>query len=189
MTKNILTAENKEIVKTMAEKRASGDLFMQDEFYQEGCIALIRAGKSYDSSRGVPFWGYASCVVEHAMSKALSDISQIVSNSLEPEDSAVLYEDEDMLIQIEDCSQPTPYKRCEISDSRNAVRHLVEQLPNKERVAVTLFYGLDGLFERPLESIGDELGCSVEGARKICARGVERLRGWLDSYQYSLWAA
>ncbi len=189
MTKNILTEENKDIVKAMAEKRASGDMFMQDEFYQEGCIALIRAAKSYDSSRGVPFWGYASYVVKHAMSKALSDISQIVSNSLEPEDSAVLYEDEVVLFQVEDCSQPTPYKMCEMSDSQNAVRHLVSQLPYKERVAITLFYGLDGLYERPLESIGDELGCSVEGARKICARGVERLRGWLAKPQYNLWAA
>ena len=187
------TKENMKFLKALARKRSRYCKDLTNDLIQEGYLALNKAIDTFNPKLGVPFWGYATCVVNRAMSKTLRNMTQIIATSLNEETQACQVfstdsDDDCQRKEICDCEHPTPQERYEMSDSIAIVRYLVEQLPNKERVAVTLSYGLDGLYERNLADIADELDCSVEGARKILGRGTERLRGWLSSPQYSLCA-
>ena len=193
MAKNIFTAENLKLVSNLAKERAGNRIDLRDDLFQEGCLALINAVDSFNPQQGVPFLGYARIVLSHAMSKAARNINQVLSISLEEEfDTCPVIpidgDDEYPQRDICDCEHPTPYERYELANTRAVVRKLVKQLPDNECKAVTLLFGLDGLYERSLERIGDELGCSIEGARKTCARGIKRLQVWLSCPEYSLCA-
>lgn len=193
MAKNIFTAENLKLVSKLANERAGNRKDLRDDLFQEGCLALINAVESYNTQLGVPFLGYAKIVLSHAMSKAARNINQVLSVSLDEEfDTCPIIsidgDDDYPQRDICDCEHPTPYERYELANTRAAVRKLVKQLPDKECKAVTLLFGFDGLYERSLECIGEELDCSIEGARKACNRGIKRLHTWLSRPEYSLCA-
>lgn len=60
-----------------------------------------------------------------------------------------------------------------IAHSRTeVVRRCLEQLPDKERVAVLMFY----LEERPLEEVARVLGCGLAGAKSRVHRGRHKLK-------------
>lgn len=193
MAKNIFTAENLKLVSILANKRAGNRKDLRDDLFQEGCLALVNAVESYNPQLGVPFYGYAKAVLHHAMSKAARNINQVLSVSLEEEfDTCPIIpidgDDDYPQKDICDFERPTPYERYESANTRAAVRKLVKQLPDKECKAVTLLFGFDGLYERSLECIGEELDCSIEGTRKACNRGIKRLHAWLSRPEYSLCA-
>lgn len=78
------------------------------------------------------------------------------------------------------CEGLMPYLRDKEFEERLATaKEMVGYLQPKERLAITMLFELDGLYERPLTAVADELGCSVEGARKICDRGLKTIREWL----------
>lgn len=196
MAQNIFTAENLKLVNNLAKKIAGNREDLRDDLTQEGRIALLKAAETFNPSFGVPFCGYAYNVLKNAMLKALKNINQVVSVSLDEDEEdntcslIPIDGDEDYPQKdICDCDNPTPSESYELKDTCATVRQKVNLLPFKERVAVSLSFGLDGLYERSLECIADELGCSTEGARKICAKGLNRLRIMLSSPQYSLCAA
>lgn len=191
MSKNIFTAENLKLVSKLANERAGYRKDLRDDLFQEGCLALINAVESYNPQLGVSFLGYAKTVLLHAMSKAARNINQVLSVSLEEEfDTCPIIpidgDDDYPQRDICDCEHPTPYERYESANTRAAVRKLVKQLPDKEYKAVTLLFGFDGLYERSLECISEELDCSIEGARKACNRGIKRLHARLSRPEYGL---
>jgi RNA polymerase sigma factor (sigma-70 family) len=46
------------------------------ELMQEGVVGLLRALERYDAALGVPFWGYASWWVRHAMQQLVSELTR-----------------------------------------------------------------------------------------------------------------
>ncbi len=46
------------------------------ELIQEGVVGLLRALERYDSSLGVPFWGYAAWWVRHAMQQLIAELTR-----------------------------------------------------------------------------------------------------------------
>jgi RNA polymerase primary sigma factor len=46
------------------------------ELMQEGVVGLLRALERYDPSLGVPFWGYASWWVRHAMQQLIAELTR-----------------------------------------------------------------------------------------------------------------
>lgn len=55
----------------------------------------------------------------------------------------------------------------------------VEGLPERERLAVKLYYGLDGHDKRTLELVGDELNVTRERARQIIFAAIKKIRSRL----------
>jgi DNA-directed RNA polymerase sigma subunit (sigma70/sigma32) len=48
------------------------------ELMQEGVVGLLRALERYDPEQGVPFWGYASWWVRHAMQQLIAELTRPV---------------------------------------------------------------------------------------------------------------
>lgn len=46
------------------------------ELLQEGVVGLLRALERYDPDRGVPFWGYATFWVRHAMQQLVAELTR-----------------------------------------------------------------------------------------------------------------
>lgn len=65
------------LVSGMARTYRSGQVQRQ-ELLQEGVVGILRALERYDADRGVPFWGYASWWVRHAMQQLVSELTRPV---------------------------------------------------------------------------------------------------------------
>ena len=195
----------------MAKRNAAKFKCSQDDLFQVGFLALDFAAKNFNPSKGL-FMNYSFTVVNNAMLNAAKHINQVYSEDAEDDtDMSEMLEkkndpkteketkwicpftpidnDEDSPhMEICDCDNLTPSESFELADMRAAVKYLVNRLPDKERIAVSKMYGFDGLYERTLENVAEELGFSKEAARKSCNRGVERLRGWLSEPRYGFCA-
>ncbi|MCW2993080.1 MAG: hypothetical protein JWQ18_575 [Conexibacter sp.] len=64
-------------VAAMARTYRSGQV-QQQELLQEGVVGVLRAVDRFDPARGVPFWGYATWWVRHAMQQLVSELTRPV---------------------------------------------------------------------------------------------------------------
>ena len=185
---NIFSCEIQKIVKSLARRFAGKHKDLRDDLVQEGYLILREASENYDPQRGVPFEGFAYVVLRHALPKVAKRITQVISTeeeyTMDSLDELLAFEAER---NVRDFTL-TPCERFELEDTRRAIRNAVELLPHNERIAVSQLYGLDGLYERKLTNIAEELHCSVEGASKICDRAVNRLRVSFGGPEYRLCA-
>jgi RNA polymerase primary sigma factor len=65
------------LISGMARTYRSGQVHRQ-ELLQEGVVGVLRALERFDVERGVPFWGYASWWVRHAMQQLVSELTRPV---------------------------------------------------------------------------------------------------------------
>jgi RNA polymerase primary sigma factor len=72
--------------------------------------------------------------------------------------------------------QETPEDEVTYSLQEKALRHAVEELPEREREIIKLRYGLNGDHDpKSLDAIGRELGITRERVRQIEAAALEQL--------------
>lgn len=182
----ISSKEIEKIVKAFARKYSGNCEMLQDDLVQEGNLLLYKAAKVYDPQRCDRFAGFACYVLNQALPKVAKRMTRVLGGPdvIETLEKGTVYEAASHVI---DCS-PSPFETYELTDSRRAIRQAVKLLPRNERIAVSLYYGLDGFCERPYCSIAEELGCSVEGARKTCNRALNKLRVYFGVPNYRLCA-
>ena len=70
---------------------------------------------------------------------------------------------------------PGPEDEVHISLREQALRHALEELPERERTVVALRYGIDGGEPTPLREIGRRLGITPERVRQIESKALGRL--------------
>ncbi len=70
---------------------------------------------------------------------------------------------------------PEPEDVVHISLREQALRHALQELPERERTVVTLRYGIDGGEPTPLREIGRRLGITPERVRQIESKALGRL--------------
>lgn len=182
----VSSKEIEKIVKSFARKYSGTDKFLQDDLVQEGYLSLYKAAKVYDPQRCDCFAGFASYVLNQTLPKVAKRITRVLvgPDVIETLEKGEVHE---AASRVLDCS-PTPCEQYELTEALNNIRHAVKLLPRNERIAVSLYYGLDGFCERPYISIAEELGCSVEGARKTCERAINKLRVYFCVPNYRLCA-
>src|SRR6185503_4554689 len=70
---------------------------------------------------------------------------------------------------------PGPEDEVHISLREQALRHALNELPERERTVVALRYGIDGGEPTPLREIGRQLGITPERVRQIESKALGRL--------------
>jgi RNA polymerase primary sigma factor len=70
---------------------------------------------------------------------------------------------------------PDPEDVVHISLREQALRHALEELPERERTVVAMRYGLGGGEPTPLREIGRRLGITPERVRQIESKALGRL--------------
>jgi RNA polymerase primary sigma factor len=64
------------LIGSVARNYRSSRQITRTELVQEGVVGLLRALERYDSSLGVPFWGYASWWVRQAMQQLTAELTR-----------------------------------------------------------------------------------------------------------------
>lgn len=136
------------------------------DMISEGCIGLIKAAKTYDSSKGFRFLTYAGDAIAQAVVKAIESYKRYEHDSLD--DAIYGGETEtsqrDVLISKDVQGDDTVFF--------NQVRDILDCLNDRERMIITLRFW-DGF---TYDAIGLRAGISRERVRQIEARALRKLR-------------
>jgi RNA polymerase sporulation-specific sigma factor len=158
---NRLMARHDGLVNAVVRQQVLGDLPF-DEALQAGRIGLWRAILGYDPQRGTAFSSYAwPCIMRQLWREVKAYHCQPPArpgDSLGP-----------------DC-EPDPAALWEKREVQQALRDLVQRLPQRMRQVIVLRYGLDGSPPATYRQIGARLGFSHELARLLHCDALVWLR-------------
>jgi len=164
-----------------------------------GNLGLFEAAKRFDATRGIKFISFAVWYVRAELQKALNDLGRTVripshktmtegklystiSTSTPVGDSEDSESYSDRYLPDE---KGLPYN--ELEDLKHELAKALNNLKPKQKLAVTMFYGIGYEYPKPMEQIADELEVTGERARQLVRQGECALRklsgiGILEKY-------
>lgn len=155
-------------------------------YYDFGLEGLINASKKFDAGQDIKFSTFACVCIKNMIARCLyfktlpknfnehgADIS--LNYLIGEGDNAVEYGDyiPDQKVNVEDEIE----KKLEIERLLNAVDNLENE---QDKLAIKMYYGLDGYSEGTLESIANVVGCTRERIRQRVARAKRNLKRLLE---------
>ena len=146
-------------------------------------IGLFEAAERFDSSKNVKFVTFAVWYIRAELQKALNDMSRTVripSHRTKTEE----YSTKSIHTPVGDDENKETYadryleaessrSARDINDLRFDLQRALSQLPEKQREALTRFYGIDREYAQCMEQIAEELNVSGERARQL-VRAAEK---------------
>lgn len=167
-----------------------------EDLEQEGRLGLLEAIKHFKPERGAKFSTFATWRIYGRVKRALRHDGLILlptDRTFEEEGKmprvamsldARLADGRNMAegghtaqtfgdyLQAPDDTEAEIIARLDAAD----LRAMVDEIPIRERTAISLHYGLDGEGSRTLKEIATLLGCSSSQSHNLVARGLRRLR-------------
>jgi RNA polymerase primary sigma factor len=201
--RNRLIEESLHLVLAIAPRYASQRVDLLD-LVQEGNLGLLCA---IDTCSGIKesYTAYISNVIRHAISAAMDNALPIriprstLQKARKQQAASELYEMQPLSLDMPLRDQPeccfgdlleAPAERASLSpEEAEQLRHQVEQLldplPEQERRALQLHFGLDedDQHEHSFEEIAAKLGIHESTARAVIARGLLMLKGQRETPQ------
>lgn len=172
-----LAGANLRFVVSVARRYRGHGLPMAD-LVNEGNLGLLRAAERFDETRGVRFISYAHWWVRRAIVEAIDR-----HEGRGGRDAPLLSLDEPIVggggtLQevLADPRDEGPERGVVRRALRNALEAGLTDLPERERLVLRRYYGLDGDGSETLAEIARALGVSRERARQLRDRGLARLR-------------
>ncbi len=146
-----------------------------EDYFQEGVLGLSHALRKFDASRGLQFSTYAVWWIRKYVGKAAS--KQLKYSSSPSLQDPVGEDGESQRGDL--LSDPLAEDPSEQTDRRllaERIRELVRRLPERQRRAVELRFGLRGGTPLTYQETGAAMGVSCERARVLCARALASIR-------------
>jgi RNA polymerase primary sigma factor len=146
-------------------------------------IGLFEAAERFDSSKNVKFVTFAVWYIRAELQKALNDMSRTVripSHRTKTEE----YSTKSIHTPVGDDENKETYadryleaessrSARDINDLRFDLQRALSQLPEKQREALTRFYGIDREYAQCMDQIAEELNVTGERARQL-VRAAEK---------------
>ena len=146
-------------------------------------IGLFEAAERFDSSKNVKFVTFAVWYIRAELQKALNDMSRTVripSHRTKTEE----YSTKSIHTPVGDDENKETYadryleaessrSARDINDLRFDLQRALSQLPEKQREALTRFYGINREYAQCMEQIAEELNVTGERARQL-VRAAEK---------------
>jgi RNA polymerase sigma factor (sigma-70 family) len=141
----------------------------REDLQQEAVVALLRASRHFDPTVGTKFSSYACIVIRNHLQNVLAKRRALPASGLPSDPEAAAREPEDR-------RAPAPDAAAVLADEQAYVARLVRLLPPRERLAVSLRFGLGDGSWRTLEDVAGLLRVSGERARQLVEAGLARMR-------------
>jgi RNA polymerase primary sigma factor len=146
-------------------------------------IGLFEAAERFDSSKNVKFVTFAVWYIRAELQKALNDMSRTVripSHRTKTEEYSTksihtpVGDDENKETYADRYLEAESIRSArDINDLRFDLQRALSQLPEKQREALTRFYGIDREYAQCMEQIAEELNVTGERARQL-VRAAEK---------------
>ncbi len=169
-----------------------------EDLISEGNLGLVRAIQKFDMSRDVKFISYAVWWIRYYITDFIKKKWTRDSNECSDQD---LYNDKEKCVGVSDIEDEKVYKIDVIlSDENdenekslnlekvNFINELLDDLDERSRTIVEMYYGLNGYKEMNLHEIGQIYSISKERVRQICKRSLTKFRNEImlrDNFCYS----
>ena len=177
--RNVLIERNLRLVAHIMKKYYA-QTADQEDLISIGTIGLIKAVSTFDPAKGSRLATYAARCVENeilmyfrSQRKTASDVS--LSDYIETGKDGNALSLMDVVSQDEDLFEQVSAKES-VRALRRAVR---EVLTERERLVLTLRYGLDGRPPQPQREVAEACGISRSYVSRIEKKGLEKLRAAL----------
>ena len=138
-----------------------------DEFFSVGLIGLIKAVDTYDISKNVEFSSYANCCIQNEFhmlfrknQKNIKEAISLDAPLLDGESDTSL---SDFIIDFDSDITEIYEKKEKIQE----IRKIVNQLPDKEKEIICLYFGFYGNKEYNQREIAKKLNISYSYVSKI----------------------
>ena len=156
----------------------------EDDLYQAGCLALLKAIQKYDPNRGAKFSTYAykwiQRGVENEIKFQLNRLGIKGDNGFESKKSISLSEEEYIVEMIPDDGETALdilIDREENDDQMKEVARKMLSLTKEERTVLFMVYGIDGERVTNHKRIGNELGMTEIQVRIIYETAMKKING------------
>jgi RNA polymerase primary sigma factor len=149
-------------------------------------VGLFEAVERFDTTKDFKFITFAVWYVRAELQKALNDLSRVVripSHRTATETQSIksihtpVGDDENKETYADRFLEAESTKsQRDINDLRFDMHRALNQLPEKQREAVTRFYGIDREYAQCMEQIAEELNVTGERARQLVRMAETALR-------------
>jgi RNA polymerase sigma factor (sigma-70 family) len=178
-----LVEQNMRLAMWLAQRYRNRGLPIED-LIQEGAVGLHRAAEKFDPDKGFRFSTYATWWVRQAMNRAIAEARAIRVpddvedwNSYQPLSLDEPMDEEGITIGDMVADEGTmPEDDVERSQLRIEVQSVLDGLSERERMVLTLRFGIGSEHARPAVEVGRTIGISRERVQQIEAMALARLR-------------
>ena len=149
-------------------------------------VGLFEAVERFDTSKDFKFITFAVWYVRAELQKALNDLSRTVripshrtateTQSIKSIHTPVGDDDNKETYADRFLEAESTKSQRDINDLRFDMHRALNQLPAKQREAVTRFYGIDREYAQCMEQIAEELNVTGERARQLVRMAETALR-------------
>jgi RNA polymerase primary sigma factor len=153
-------------------------------------LGLFEAAERFDITKGVKFITFAVWYIRAEIQKALNDLSRTVRipshrTATEPYSTKSIHtpvgDDENKETYADRYLEAESNQSArETADMRFDLQRALDQLPDKQRIAICMNYGFGYEYAKPMEQIAEELGVTGERARqlvRLAEKGLQAMPG------------
>lgn len=175
IAKSKLIEHNLRLVMYIAKKFESKKLDLQD-LVSVGSIGLIKAVDSYKLDKNIKLATYASRCIENEILMYLRKVNKTI-NDVSLDDSLQSNEDGTSLSLGEMIPDDySVYEEVELKDQKTYLLQVVENLNNREKVIISMRYGLNGYNELTQKEVADIMNISQSYISRLEKNILKKLR-------------
>ena len=174
--KEILITHNLRLVVYIARKFESTGIGIED-LISIGTIGLIKAVNTFCPARNIKLATYASRCIENEILMYLRKIQNQKTEVSIDEPLNVDWDGNELLLSDILGSEPEDvYRNLECEDERSRLYRAVNSLEERERVIMTMRFGLGGGREYTQKEVADALGISQSYISRLEKRIIEKIK-------------
>jgi RNA polymerase primary sigma factor len=165
--KNQIISANLRLVVSIAKRHVGpvNDFF---HLVSDGNMSLIRAVEKFDYARGNKFSTYASWAI-------MKNFARTIPEENYRRDRFVTGHEEMFEAAADNRTDEHEYENAQ-KRMQEAVKGILGQLDDRERLIIVSRYGINGASEKTLEQLGKELGITKERVRQLESKALEKFR-------------
>jgi RNA polymerase primary sigma factor len=165
--KNQIISANLRLVVSIAKRHVGpvNDFF---HLVSDGNMSLIRAVEKFDYARGNKFSTYASWAI-------MKNFARTIPEENYRRDRFVTGHEEMFEAAADNRTDEHEYENDQ-KRMQEAVKGILGQLDDRERLIIVSRYGINGASEKTLEQLGKELGITKERVRQLESKALEKFR-------------
>ncbi|MBR3835815.1 MAG: RNA polymerase sporulation sigma factor SigE [Clostridia bacterium] len=171
-----LIVHNLRLVVYIAKKFENSGVGIED-LVSIGTIGLIKAVNTFKTDKNIKLATYASRCIENEILMYLRKSSQLRNEVSIDEPLNVDWDGNELLLSDILGSEPdTVNRNIEFEDEKNLLIKTINSMGERERMIMSMRFGLDGEKEHTQKEVADLLGISQSYISRLEKRIIERLR-------------
>ena len=180
IARQTLIEHNLRLVVFIAKKFESTGIGIED-LISIGTIGLIKAINTFKADKNIKLATYASRCIENDILMFIRKNGQLRGELSIDEPLSVDWDGNELLLSDILCSdEDSVFSDIEVEEDRRIIRNALSSLSERERIIISLRFGLSGAKERTQKEVADMLGISQSYISRLEKRIIAELKEKLE---------